>query len=79
MTCNLPSGGNFKITFGIENKFKMTLGHMQLVGNSNKFLIDKSVTETYCNRLVNHGTSKIFQISKLSPVSLMTTGLKDEG
>ena len=48
----------------------MTLEHALLVGDSNKILLRKSVTERHCNRLVNHWNSKIYQILKVSPVSL---------
>ena len=47
---------------------------MLLVGDSNEFLLKKSVTETHCNRLVNHRTLKIYQILKLLPGSLTMTG-----
>ena len=33
-----------------------------VVGESNKFLLKKSVTETHCNKIVNHWTSKIYEI-----------------
>ena len=33
-----------------------------VLGNSNKFLLKKSATETQCNRIENHWTSKIYEI-----------------
>ena len=33
-----------------------------VVGDSNKFLLKKSVTETQGNRIVNYWTSKIYEI-----------------
>ena len=47
---------------------------MILVGDSNEFPLKKSVTETHCNRLVNHQTLKMYQILKLLPVSLTMIG-----
>ena len=70
MTCNLPSRCNFKITFGKWTNFKITSEHILLVGDSNKFLLKKSVNQTHCNRLENHWTLKIYQILKPLPVSL---------
>ena len=37
----------------------------------------KSVTETHCNRIVNHWTSKIYQIFKPSLVSLTMIGFPE--
>ena len=49
MLYNLPSRYNLKITLkkGLVNNLKMTFEHMLLVGDSNKFLLKKSVTETH--------------------------------
>ena len=35
---------------------------MILVGDSNEFLLKKSVTDTHCNRLVNHRTFSLIKI-----------------
>ena len=55
----------------------MTSEHMLLLRDSNKFLLNKSVTETPCNRLVNHLILKIYQILKHSPVSLTMIGFPE--
>ena len=47
-----------------------------VIGDSKKFLFKKSVTETHCNRLVNHWILKIYQILKLSTVSWTMTFLR---
>ena len=55
----------------------MTLEDMLLAGDTNKVPLKKSVTEAHCNRLLNHWTSKIYQIFKFSSVSLMMIGFPE--
>ena len=50
MICNYPL--NVTLKWPLVNNFKIALEHILLVGDSNKFMLKKSVTETHWDGLV---------------------------